>query len=172
MEEWAVLTPSARDQKFNTCDNSAFTWEACWPRIAGWYGIGHTGPDTNPDTKWIEKQTRFNPRGYGDKGVSRRKFTFVEWAKRPEVVRAWREIAEQNEKGNGDGDGGLTQKGELKDVERVFGFLDGTVCRPAPLIFRYVFRPAPFIHVPCAGSRFFRRYRMQQLGKRRKNPRA
>ncbi|KAK5428658.1 hypothetical protein LTR34_007824 [Exophiala xenobiotica] len=126
MEEWAVLTPSARDQKFNTCDNSSFTWEACWPRIAGWYGIGHTGPDTNPDTKWIEKQTRFNPRGYGDKGVSRRKFTFVEWARRPEVVRAWREIAEQNENGNDDGDGGLTQKGELKDVERVFGFLDGT----------------------------------------------
>ncbi|KAK5211282.1 hypothetical protein LTR41_002742 [Exophiala xenobiotica] len=140
MEEWAVLTPSARDQKFNTCDNSAFTWEACWPRIAGWYGIGYTGPDTDPDTKWIEKQTRFNPRGYGDKGVSRRKFTFVEWAKRPEVVRAWRKIAEQNENGNGDGDRGLTQKGELKDVERVFGFLDGTVCRPAPLIFRLTSR--------------------------------
>ncbi len=132
MEEWAVLTPSARDQKFNTCDNSAFTWEACWPRIAGWYDMAYTGPDTNPDTKWIEKQTRFNPRGYGDKGISRRKFTFVEWAQRPEVAKAWQEIAEQD---------GLTQK-ELKNVERVFGFLDGTVCRPAPLIFRYVFVPS------------------------------
>ncbi|KAK4948705.1 hypothetical protein LTR10_012709 [Elasticomyces elasticus] len=125
MEEWAVLSPAARDQKFNACDNSAFTWEACWPRIADWYGIKYTGPDTGPDTKWIEKETRFNPRGYGDKGTSRRRFTFVEWAQRPEVTSAWKEIAEQN---------GLAWK-ELKNTERVFGFLDGTVCRPAPLIF-------------------------------------
>ncbi|EXJ76531.1 uncharacterized protein A1O5_01039 [Cladophialophora psammophila CBS 110553] len=123
MEEWAILTPAAENQKFNACDNSAFTWEAAWPRIAGWYGIEWTGPDENAEH--VERETRFNPRGYGGKGVSRRKFTFAEWAKRKDVREAWKEIAEQHQ---------LTQK-ELRDVDRVFGFLDGTVCRAAPLVF-------------------------------------
>jgi nucleoside-diphosphate-sugar epimerase len=127
MEEWAVLTPAAADQKFNACDNSAFTWEACWPRVAGWYGIGWIGPEPDPEAKYIETKTRFNPRGYGEKGISRRKFTFVDWAKGKDVAAAWKEIADQN---------GLSPN-ELKDVDRVFGFLDGMVCRPAPLIFRY-----------------------------------
>lgn len=35
MEEWAVLL-GPKDQKYNTCDSSAFAWEKCWPRIAGW----------------------------------------------------------------------------------------------------------------------------------------
>ncbi len=34
MEEWAVLL-GPENEKYNTCDNSAFTWEASWPRIAG-----------------------------------------------------------------------------------------------------------------------------------------
>jgi hypothetical protein len=34
-EEWAVLL-GPPNQKYNTCDSSAFAWEKCWPRIAGW----------------------------------------------------------------------------------------------------------------------------------------
>lgn len=124
LEEWSVLTSGARNQKFNACDNSAFTWEGAWPRIAGWFGIDWTGPPT-ADVEWIEKETRFNPRGYGGKGVSRRKFTFVEWAKKDDTAKAWKEIAEIHD---------LQQK-DLKDIDRVFGFLDGSVCRPAPLVF-------------------------------------
>jgi nucleoside-diphosphate-sugar epimerase len=125
LEEWSVLTPKAENQKFNAWDSSAFTFEAFWPRLAGWYGIEWKGPDEN--AKLIEKETRFNPRGYGPKGVSRRKFTFVDWAKQDDVQQAWKEIAKQND---------LNHK-ELKDVDRVFGFLDGTVSRSAPLLFRY-----------------------------------
>jgi hypothetical protein len=40
------------------------------------------------------------------------------------VQQAWRELVKEWD---------LTQ--ELKDVDRVFGFLDGTLCRPAPLYF-------------------------------------
>lgn len=123
LEEWSVLTPAARNQKFNACDNSAFTWEGFWPRLAGWYGIEWKGPDAG--ASWIERETRFNPRGYGDKGVSRRKFTFVDWAKQDHVQTAWKQIAEKHD---------LQQK-ELKDIDRVFGFLDGTVTRAGPLIF-------------------------------------
>lgn len=125
MEEWAVLAAPAKDHKFNTCDGCAFTWEACWPRVAGWYGIKWTGPDTDPGAKYLERETRFNPRGYGAKGVSRRKFTMVDWAKREDVKEAWTELARQH---------GLAQR-EWKDVDRVFGFLDGTICRAAPLLF-------------------------------------
>lgn len=48
------------------------------------------------------------------------------WAKRPEVAQAWRELAAQHN---------LVDK-ELRDVDRVFAFLDGMICRPAPLNFR------------------------------------
>lgn len=34
MEEWMVLL-GPPNEKYNTCDNSAFAWEKCWPRIAG-----------------------------------------------------------------------------------------------------------------------------------------
>ncbi|KAK5203306.1 hypothetical protein LTR41_010949 [Exophiala xenobiotica] len=107
--EWAFLSPAARDRKFNTCDNSAFTWEGCGPSLP-------LGPDTEADTKWVEKDTRFNLRGYRDRVSSTRKFTFVQWAQRPKVVSVWKDIAEQN---------GLALK-ELEDTERVFGVLDMT----------------------------------------------
>ncbi|KAJ9616984.1 hypothetical protein H2200_000705 [Cladophialophora chaetospira] len=126
-EEWAVLTPAAANQRFNTCDDSAFTYESFWPRLAGWYGVEWSGPADPAQAEYVERETRFNPRGYGAKGVSRRRFTFVEWAGREDVKGAWREIASKHN---------LVQK-ELTDLDvaRVFGFLDGTVCRAAPLIF-------------------------------------
>ena len=126
LEEWAVLTPGAADQRFNACDSSAFAWEGFWPRLAGWYGISWKGPDEN--AKWIVKETPYVPRGYGPKGVVRRKFTLVDWAKKPEVKQAWKELADEYD---------LPEK-ELRDVDRVFGFLDGTVARHSPLEFRYV----------------------------------
>lgn len=52
----------------------------------------------------------------------------TEWAKGKEVQEAWAAIAEEN---------GLGQK-ELVDVDRVFGFLDGTLCRSSALILRFV----------------------------------
>jgi hypothetical protein len=49
----------------------------------------------------------------------------AEWAKRDDVQKAWSELAKENS---------LTQK-ELVDTDRVFGFLDGTLCRHSPLNF-------------------------------------
>ncbi|KAI7550775.1 hypothetical protein KC331_g2965 [Hortaea werneckii] len=122
MEEWSVLQ-GPPNQKYNTCDSSAFAWEKCWPRVAGWYGLDFRGPQD--DVQYMVSETPFVPRGYGPKGTTRRSFTMAEWAKRDEVKHAWKELAEEN---------GLTQR-DLVDVERVFGFLDGTLCRPAPLNF-------------------------------------
>lgn len=116
MEEWAVLL-GPEDQKYNTCDSSAFAWEKCWPRIAGWYGVEWKGPGSEDECKQ-EMETRFVPRGYGPKGVTRRKFSTVEWAKREDVKEAWAELASEH---------GLVQK-ELVDVERVFGESPLTSC--------------------------------------------
>lgn len=126
LEEWSVLTPGAKNQKFNACDSSAFAWEGFWPKIAGWYGIKFNGPDMK--ARLNERQTPYEPppRGFGPRGVIRQKYTMVSWAKRPEVSKAWKELADEH---------GLVDK-ELRDVERVFAFLDGTLCRSCPLNFR------------------------------------
>ena len=50
-----------------------------------------------------------------------------EWAKKDDVQKAWSELVSEH---------GLTQK-ELVDIDRVFGFLDGTLCRAGPLNMRY-----------------------------------
>ncbi|KXS97992.1 hypothetical protein AC578_8742 [Pseudocercospora eumusae] len=121
-EEWGVLSGQP-NQKYNTCDNSAFMWEKAWPRIAGWFGIESKGPQDG-DT-YTETETRFNPRGYGPKGITRRKFKIADWAKKPEVQQAWSELVQEHAL--------ITQ--DLGDIDRVFAFLDGTICRPAPLLF-------------------------------------
>ncbi|KAK5137858.1 hypothetical protein LTR08_006627 [Meristemomyces frigidus] len=122
MEEWAVLL-GPPDQKYNTYDSSAFTWEKLWPRLAGWYGIEDRGPQDEDD--YITTETRFVPRGYGPKGITKKKFKMTDWAKRDEVQKAWEELAEEH---------GLAQE-KLADVDRVFGFLDGVLCRSVPLNF-------------------------------------
>lgn len=124
MEEWAVLSSNTANQKFNTCDNSMFAWEGFWPRLAGWYGIDWVGPQD--DAHYVTRETPHNPRGYGGKGISARTFTMVEWAKQSKVQDAWKKVAKDN---------GLSVS-ELTDVDRVFGFLDGSLSRSAPLMFR------------------------------------
>lgn len=48
LEEWSVLREQkALGEKFNAIDNSAFTWEGFWPRLAAWYGVDWKGPKTD-----------------------------------------------------------------------------------------------------------------------------
>ncbi|KAI1846416.1 hypothetical protein JX265_011905 [Neoarthrinium moseri] len=122
MEEWAVLTPAAENQRFNTSDDSLFTWEGFWPRLAGWYGVDWKGPD--PEATYVERQVPHNPRGYGSNATVRQKFSLTEWAKGPEVQEAWEKIADRHD---------LACR-ELKDVDRVFAFLDGSTTRAGPLL--------------------------------------
>ena len=128
LEEWSVLTEKAENQRFNACDSSAFAWEIFWPRVAGWYGIKWKGPmDVGEEAEWTEVKTPYDPppRGYGGPGKIRFRFRMAQWASRPEVVKAWKELAEKY---------GLVDK-ELRDVDRVFGFLDGMINRSATMNF-------------------------------------
>lgn len=122
LEEWCVLLGPAGEM-FNAFDGSAFTWEAAWPKIAAWFGLESRGPQE--EDEYVVKETRFVPRGYGGKGVRRSKFSMVDWAKRQDVQEAWKEMAVEN---------GLSVPDE-KELDRIFGFLDGTLCRAAPLLF-------------------------------------
>jgi hypothetical protein len=122
LEEWSVLTENAANQRFNACDSSAFAWEKFWPRVAGWYGIEWTGPmHVGPEVQYTEMLTPYDPppRGYGPPGRIRFRYRMTQWAKRLDVERAWRELAEKYD---------LVDK-ELRDVDRVFGFLDGMINR-------------------------------------------
>lgn len=123
MEEWAVLTPAAANQRFNACDGGIFTWEGFWPKLAAWYDVEWTGPQDTAE--YVEKTTLYNPRGYGGRGISRRTFTMVAWAKQEKVQLAWSKLATEHD---------LLSR-ELGDIDRIFAFLDGTLCRSSPLMF-------------------------------------
>jgi nucleoside-diphosphate-sugar epimerase len=62
-EEWAVLTPEARNQKFNTHDDSMFTWGKFWPKLAALYGVEYEVPDTEGKYTEIENRYKTPPRG-------------------------------------------------------------------------------------------------------------
>lgn len=131
LSEWAVLTPEAYGESFNACDDSAFTWAQLWPRLAEKFGIEWKGPDV--DAEFMEIETPYSPppRGWGPAAKLRYKFTLVEWAKKPEVQKAWKEIATKHD---------LKLK-EFSDIDRVFGFTDGALGLSYPLLYRYVFCP-------------------------------
>ncbi|KAG9856018.1 hypothetical protein KCU98_g3200, partial [Aureobasidium melanogenum] len=117
LAEWAVLTESAENQHFNATDDSPFTWGKFWPRFAVHFDMPWEGPDVNPDAKFHEITSANTPRGWGPPGLVRFKFTLTEWAKKPEVTAAWKEIA-SHAKLNSD---------DLGDVERIFGFTDAAI---------------------------------------------
>ncbi|KAL9113161.1 MAG: hypothetical protein Q9227_002773 [Pyrenula ochraceoflavens] len=115
LEEWSVLTPGAKNQKFNASDNSAFTWEATLPRVAQWYGLDCITPPDNAE--YMEIEAPYNPRGYGPKAKVRVRFSFAQWAQKPEVKRAWRELHDEY---------GLRGPAEFSDeeIQKYFSFLD------------------------------------------------
>lgn len=128
LAEWAVLTPGAQNESFNATDDCAFTWGKFWPKLAAKYQMPWKGPDLD-DSAFRESESKFNPppRGFGPPGKQRVKFTLTEWAKRPEVQKAWKEIAAKHD---------LRQK-ELWDTDRVFGFTDIAMTWSIALYFRY-----------------------------------
>lgn len=118
-----------KNESFNATDDYPFAWEMFWPKLAAFYGIQWKGPDDNASRpEYHEFQTPYTPppRGYGPPATIRFKFTLAEWAKRPEVKNAWKEIvAEHN-----------LRNIALEDVDRVFGFTDFGLSVSYPVIQR------------------------------------
>lgn len=126
LAEWAVLTDKAKDESFNASDDCPFTWGKFWPKLAERFDIPWTRPASDPSL-YKESETPYNPppRGFGPPGRLRYRFTLTEWAKRPDVQRAWEEIAETHQ---------LCNK-ELADIDRVFGFTDAAMTWSHPINF-------------------------------------
>ncbi|KAK8153585.1 NAD dependent epimerase/dehydratase family protein-like protein [Phyllosticta citrichinensis] len=118
LEEWAVLTDAAKNQAFNAADGSHFTWSQFWPMLADAFGVEWKGPSLDPSQYQVSKLPgEKTPRGYGPQTEFRLRFSLVEWAKRPEVQQAWKEIASEH---------GLVTT-ELTKVDEVFSVLEMTL---------------------------------------------
>ncbi|KAH8897997.1 hypothetical protein GQ53DRAFT_885061 [Thozetella sp. PMI_491] len=127
LSEWAVLTGDAKNERFNATDDSPFTWCRFWPKYAAHFDLPWEGPQqaTEVDFQQIPLAAPPLPRGFGPAVNLRFRFTLTEWAKKSEVVNAWREIAEE---------AGLQNK-ELGNVDRIFGFADAALLTPWPTIY-------------------------------------
>lgn len=122
--------PFARSEgqgKFNSVDQTLFTWEDTWPRLAEWFALSYLGPDTSSSSAQYNTTIPISnaPRGYGPPGEVRMQFSFIDWAKSDKVRKAWSELTERY---------GLIGKG-LQEPERVFVSLDFWLCLPCQLTF-------------------------------------
>lgn len=118
LSEYIALTDRAKNQIFNAADDCAFTWGKTWPKVAARFNIPWTGPDTSENAQFFTMQfPKDPPRGFGPKGSVSFKFSLTEWARQPEVQKAWDELAQKYD----------LRKTDVKDIERVFGFLDFTL---------------------------------------------
>ncbi|OJJ57292.1 hypothetical protein ASPSYDRAFT_1049617 [Aspergillus sydowii CBS 593.65] len=126
LAEWTVLAEQAKNESFNASDDCAFTWEKFWPKLAKRFDMEWKGPVDDP-SQYNETEMQYNPppRGYGPPGKVRTRFTLTEWAKKPEIQAAWKDIATKN---------GLTDT-TLGDIDRIFGFTDTALSSPYPIHF-------------------------------------
>lgn len=136
--EWAVLAPNTANQAFNALDDCAFTWGKFWPRLAEYFHMDWTGPDTSSTAEYLEKGMKSEPppSGKGSRSVMRYKFSFVDWAKQSENVQAWRELVSKHQ----------LRDDEWKDIGSVFGRADFCLHRPYASIMRYVLNAIPSCH--------------------------
>lgn len=128
--EWAVLSGNV-NQSFNAHDDCVFTWGKFWPKLAARFGVAWNGPDTGTGAAGFkELTTPYNPppRGFGPPATMRYKFTLTEWAKREDVQRAWKQLAAKYE----------LREPALRDIDRVFGFVDAALLCSYSANYRYV----------------------------------
>lgn len=119
MEEWAVLTPGAKNEKFNTMDGTTFTWGNFWPKYAQWYGIEYETPSLNAAYTTIQSKHTTPPRGFGPPATYRVRFRLVDWARQEKVQKAWEELTVVHGLSGG--------KLQDMDIDRIFGFTDGSL---------------------------------------------
>ncbi|KAJ8118577.1 hypothetical protein OPT61_g454 [Boeremia exigua] len=120
MEEWAVLTEEAKNEKFNTMDGTTFTWGNHWPKLAKSYGIDYDRPSIDESVYTVVKSKHDPPpRGFGPPATYRIRFRLVDWARQEKVQSAWAELETRYNLTSG--------KLQDMDIDRIFGFTDGSL---------------------------------------------
>jgi nucleoside-diphosphate-sugar epimerase len=115
--EWAVLTPSARNQALNIADGGVFTYGQFWPVLAAVYDIPYKVPEADQSRyKTVEMPISPPPRGFGPAGKFRVSGSFEEWANKPEVKQAWETLKARHN---------IAPKPDPFDkIPEIFGLLD------------------------------------------------
>lgn len=117
--EWALLTPGAGNMALNHSDSSMFSWGKFWPVLADWYHIPAGRPATDPAAYGtITLPYGTSPRGFGGPGVVKPSFSFLEWSKKPEVLKAWEELKAKH---------GLKDSPFGEKAKETFGLIDGEI---------------------------------------------
>lgn len=129
LHEWSVLDPQTANQAFNASDACAFTWGRAWPRLAAYFDMEYTGPVDASKTTMREKGMKYEPppHGKGPRSLLRFKFSFIEWAKDPEILAAWKTLVREHD----------LRDADWSDVGSVFGRADFCLHRPYPSILRF-----------------------------------
>jgi hypothetical protein len=63
LNEWAALSPAAKNSAFSAADGGPWTWGFFWPILASWYGIPWTGP-AEDEGKYVKINMDIPPRGH------------------------------------------------------------------------------------------------------------
>ncbi|KIW50479.1 hypothetical protein PV05_12064 [Exophiala xenobiotica] len=124
LSEFLTLHEDAKNQAFNAADACYFTYGRLWLELAGWYGIDYTLPEVGTEgfqevPMGFKKNLSIAPMP-----ILRFKFSFVQWAERPENKTAWKELMEIH---------GLRGNPFGESLQRIFEFLDFAVLPPFSL---------------------------------------
>jgi hypothetical protein len=117
--EWALLIPDAGNKALNHSDSSMFSWGKFWPTLADWYHIPAGRPAGDPAAyATVSMPHKTSPRGFGGPGVVKSSFSFLEWSRKPEVLKAWEEIKTKH---------GLNDSPFGDKARDTFGLIDGEI---------------------------------------------
>ncbi|KAI1124609.1 hypothetical protein F5Y10DRAFT_249058 [Nemania abortiva] len=125
--EWLALTDDTGNEAFNIHDGFSFTWGRLWPYLAQWYNVGWNPPEID-EAKYRVMQLpgKQTPRGYGPQATLRSTFSLLEWSYKPEVEKAWKEIAQQH--------GLVLDPFDDHYRSRIFSFADSALIGDAPMV--------------------------------------
>lgn len=142
LSEFLTLNEHAGNQAFNAADSSYFTYGRLWLALAGWYGVEYTLPDVGTEgfqeiSLDFKKNMRSNAlasciqrlnaadnlNSFAPTPVLKFKFSFVQWAQRPENKKAWKELMDKH---------GLKGDPFGENLQRIFEFLDFAMLPPFP----------------------------------------
>ncbi|KAI8952902.1 hypothetical protein F4801DRAFT_599373 [Xylaria longipes] len=125
--EWLVLTDETGNEAFNIHDGLSFTWGRLWPYLAQWYSVAWNPPETDEARyRVMQLPGAQTPRGYGPQSTLRSTFSLLEWSYKPEVEKAWKELAQQH--------GLVLDPFDNHYRSRIFSFADSAVIGDAPMV--------------------------------------